>query len=54
VIANLANDADLLVIGQVNNCSWLHVIAPDGSEGWVSGAAKFVRLNQGCGAIATE
>lgn len=54
VIANLANGADLLVVGQINNCSWLHVIAPDGSEGWVSGAAKFVRLNQGCGAIAAE
>ncbi len=42
---------ELQVQGQVNNCAWLSVVAPDGQNGWVSGAAQYVNLNAACDAI---
>jgi serine protease Do len=42
---------ELQVQGQVNDCAWLFVVAPDGQNGWVSGAAQYVTLNAACDAI---
>jgi uncharacterized protein YraI len=41
----------LTVIDQANGCAWLNVITPGGIEGWVSGAAQYVRLEAECAAI---
>ena len=39
------------VIGQSGNCTWLQVVLEDGSEGWMSGAAVYSRLNEPCSAL---
>ena len=38
----------LSVTGQVDNCMWLRVIAPDGQQGWVSGDSQFTSLAAAC------
>ena len=38
----------LVVIGQVNNCSWLNVQTRDEIVGWVSGNARYVTLDTDC------
>jgi hypothetical protein len=41
----------LTVVGQVENCAWLEVVAPDGQRGWVSGDPQFTDLAADCAAI---
>jgi hypothetical protein len=41
----------LTVEGQVENCAWLQVVAPDGQRGWVSGDPQFTDLSVECAAI---
>lgn len=41
----------LPVVGQAQNCAWLQVTLADGSTGWVSGGARYTRLNVPCSAI---
>lgn len=39
---------ELVVLGKSGNCIWLYVRLADDSEGWVSGAARYVTLNGRC------
>ncbi len=39
------------VQGQIDNCAWLRVTAPDGQQGWVSGDPQFVSLDTACAAV---
>lgn len=41
----------LTVDGQIDNCSWLRVTAPDGTQGWVSGDPQFTSLDVACASI---
>jgi hypothetical protein len=41
----------LTVVGQIENCAWLQVVAPDGQSGWVSGDPQFTDLAADCAAI---
>jgi serine protease Do len=41
----------LPVAGQLGNCTWLRVTAPNDLEGWVSGDAAFITLDTPCAAI---
>jgi hypothetical protein len=41
----------LTVLGQVDNCAWLRVTAPDGTGGWVSGDPQFTTLDAACETI---
>ena len=41
-------DTALTVLGQVDGCAWLQIVTPTGVEGWVSGRAEFVTLDQRC------
>lgn len=41
----------LIVTGQVGNCAWLRVTAPDGQQGWVSGDPQFTSLGAACETI---
>lgn len=38
----------LTVTGQVGNCAWLRVTAPDGQQGWVSGDPALTSLGAAC------
>jgi hypothetical protein len=38
----------LTVTGQLGNCAWLRVVAPDGQQGWVSGDPNFITLGATC------
>ena len=45
----VARQGDALVIdGQVDNCDWLKISAPDGTEGWASGKSQYVTLDTRC------
>jgi hypothetical protein len=41
----------LTVLGQIDNCAWLRVAAPDGMQGWVSGDPQFTSLGAACETI---
>jgi hypothetical protein len=41
----------LTVTGQLDNCAWLRVTAPDGQQGWVSGDPNFTNLGVACEAV---
>lgn len=41
----------LTVLDQEDNCAWLHVRIPDGTEGWVAGGPQFVSLDVSCDEI---
>jgi hypothetical protein len=41
----------LTVVGQIDNCAWLRVTAPDGTAGWVSGDPGFTSLGAACETI---
>ena len=41
----------LTVLGQIDNCAWLRVAAPDGTQGWVSGDPQFSTLSAPCATI---
>jgi hypothetical protein len=41
----------LTVLGQIEDCAWLQVVAPDGQSGWVSGDPQFTELAADCAAI---
>jgi hypothetical protein len=41
----------LIVTGQIDDCAWLRVTAPDGVQGWVSGDPQFTSLDAACTAI---
>jgi serine protease Do len=48
----VASQGDALVIeGQVDNCDWLQVTAPDGVAGWASGKSQYVTLDTRCADI---
>ncbi len=40
--------ASAVVLGQYNGCAWLVVLLTDGSEGWISGDAKYTSLAGAC------
>jgi uncharacterized protein YraI len=42
---------ELEVIGQFSNCTWLKVIAPDATEGWVNGHIAYLQMNLACETI---
>ncbi len=45
----VAGQGDALAIaGQVDNCDWLKITAPDGVEGWASGKDQYVTLDTRC------
>ena len=50
-IASVNRDDQLAITGQVNNCAWLQIIAPDGTVGWVSGGAQYVSITANCADI---
>lgn len=50
-IGNLATGDVLEVIGQLYDCAWLKVIAPDDSEGWVNGHAANLQFNLECASV---
>lgn len=50
-VGQVTRNAELDVVGQTQNCAWLRVKLDDGSEGWVSGGAQYVRLNVPCSSI---
>jgi serine protease Do len=50
-VGAVADGDELEVIGQVDNCSWLYVVGPDGQEGWVSGNEAYVSINTDCAEI---
>jgi hypothetical protein len=41
----------LTVVGQIDNCAWLRVTAPDGAQGWVSGDPQFTSRDAPCETI---
>jgi len=41
----------LTILGKYGDCAWLHVIAPGGRRGWVSGESRYVTLAIPCDAI---
>jgi hypothetical protein len=41
----------LTVLGQLDNCAWLRVTAPDGAQGWVSGDPQYTSLGAPCETI---
>ena len=41
----------LLILGQVNDCSWLNVTTPNGTAGWTAGTAQFVSIDAPCSRI---
>lgn len=55
VLATLAQDDPLEVIGQSGSCAWLKVRTPQGVEGWVAhviGGKEYTTLNIACGSVA--
>ncbi|MFN8442696.1 MAG: trypsin-like peptidase domain-containing protein [Caldilineaceae bacterium] len=54
IIGNLVQGERVLVVAQVNNCQWLHVVTANRQEGYVSGAAQFVALSTSCAKIPSE
>ncbi len=55
VLATLAQDDPLEVIGQSGNCAWLKVRTAQGVEGWVArlvGGREYTTLNVACGSVA--
>lgn len=52
-VATVTKGTVLTVIGQTQNCGWLKVELADGSEGWVSGGARYTLLDGACSAIPT-
>lgn len=52
-ITVVTNGMKLAVLGQLNNCAWLRVTAPDGTQGWVSGDPQYTSLSSPCTALPT-
>lgn len=50
-IGAVTRNTVLPVIGQAQNCGWLKVTLADGAEGWVSGGARYTRLNVPCNTV---
>jgi hypothetical protein len=42
---------ELIVLDQEDQCAWLQVRIPDGTEGWVAGTAQYVALAEPCESI---
>jgi uncharacterized protein YgiM (DUF1202 family) len=51
ILDDLQQGDVLEVTGQFGECAWLQVITPDGSKGWVSGAAHYVTFDFSCEGI---
>lgn len=47
-VGSVGQGDQLVVIGQVDNCSWLNVQTRDEVVGWVSGNARYVTLDTDC------
>lgn len=50
-ITTVSRNDSLTVIGQNNNCAWLQIVTPDGTEGWISGGAQYVTREGDCDAV---
>ncbi len=50
-IGAVTRNTVLPVIGQAQNCGWLKVTLADGTEGWVSGGARYTRLSVPCNTV---
>lgn len=44
-VGKLRRNEKLTVIGQINNCTWLKVLTPQDTEGWVAGGSRYVALS---------
>lgn len=51
VLTTARQGEQLLVVGQVNNCSWLGIATRDGVIGFVAGNSQFVSLSASCANI---
>jgi dipeptidyl aminopeptidase/acylaminoacyl peptidase len=50
-IATGLRGESLVVLDQVDECAWIQVQTPDGTEGWVAGGAQFVALSAECAEV---
>ena len=50
-IGSVDRGDQLTILGQVRGCSWLNVTTPNGTVGWVAGAAQYVSIDAPCSRI---
>jgi len=51
ILDTLNQGDELFVVGQFSSCSWLKVITPQETEGWVSGDKAYVNISKPCASI---
>ncbi len=52
IIATVKKGRNLTAVGQSGSCAWVQVEDDSGEQGWVNGAAQYIRLSDSCSELA--